>query len=69
MRELREQFKETSIQRKKYRGQIIRILRQYKNLFYDDGWILRKMEFNYMGDLSDSQLEYYLKFVIENRSR
>jgi len=60
MIELLEQFKESSIQRKKYRRQIIKIIRQHRNLFHNDGRILRKMELNYMGDLSDPQLAKYL---------
>jgi len=69
MIELLEQFKESSIQRKKYRRQIIKIIRQHRNLFHNDGLILHKMDCNYMGDLSDPQLAKYLEFIIENRSR
>jgi hypothetical protein len=69
MRTLLEQFQEASKYRKKLRKEIIKIIRQYKNLFHSDGWILYKMENNYMGDLSDNHLRKYLEFIIENRKK
>ncbi len=69
MRELLEQFKAASKQRKRYRREIMKTMRQYKNLFHNDSWILHKMDNNYMKDLTDNRLIDYLNFIIENRKR
>lgn len=69
MRELLEQFKEVSKKRTRLRKQIINIIRQKRNIFANNDWLLRKMRLNYMGDLTDSKLIKYSEDIIIKHNR
>jgi len=49
-------------ERTRIRKTLFRQMRAHKYLI-KDGWLLRKMELNYLGDLSDNKLIMYMKRI------
>ena len=60
-------LKEVAKERKQIRRKLCRFIRENvnKGKLIDD-WLKRKSDKNYLGDLSDSQLEYYSKLIYKN---
>jgi len=65
MKQLLEDLKNASTERKRLRKTAIKILRNHKEHFMRNGnyWIVRKMNNNYMTDLSDLKLMSYLEYL------
>jgi hypothetical protein len=49
-------------ERTKIRKKLFREMRANKHLI-KDGWLLRKMELNYLGDLDDDRLIMYMRRI------
>ena len=71
MKYLLDEFEEASRYRKALRRKIMKILREHKEYFRAKGYnsLLRKMGWNYLGDLSDPKLIMYLKVLIRAEER
>ena len=59
-----ESLKRHSKGRKNARRLLFKTLRSNEHLINDE-WLLRKMRFNYLGDLSDPQLLKYAERIME----
>lgn len=61
-----EIFKEISKERKQIRRKLCRFIREnIDNCCHGMDWLKRKSDRHFLGDLSDSQLEYYTKLICE----
>ena len=54
--------------RTRIRRKLCKYLRDNEVVFENDKWINRKIKLRYLGDLSDDQLIYYVKYVGENKN-
>lgn len=64
--QLIERLTHHKTERTRIRKILFKQLRSHKHLIYD-AWLLRKMEENYLGDLSDNKLIKYVKELDELR--
>jgi hypothetical protein len=59
-------FKEISKERKRIRRRLCRFIREnINNCCHEMDWLKSKSDRRYLGDLSDSQLEFYTKLICE----
>ena len=59
-------FKEVSKDRKRIRRKLCRFIRHnVDNCCHGMDWLKRKSDRRYLGDLTDSQLVFYTKFICE----
>jgi len=65
MNNLAERMIAARTERLRVRREIFKLLRANKHLLKHDYFITRKMNYNYMGDLSDLNLIHYAKYVTE----
>ena len=63
IRMMAEGLEHHSSSRKILRRQLCAKIRQHKHLFEDDGWVYRKIENGYLGDLSDDRIIGYCNII------
>jgi hypothetical protein len=71
MKNLLSEFDEVRKNRLKYRKKVIKTLRENKQFFETKnyGYLIRKMNWNYMGDLSDPKLLFYLRMLVDAENK
>ena len=67
MNNLIEKLKHHGKERKRVRRQMIKHLRQNKNLLKKDRKLQRKIQLNYIGDFSDDTLITYMRKIEKRR--